>query len=50
MDQPVKRRRIVIQDDDEEEDITSNPDELIDYDNPEEDEGEGEDLMENWQA
>lgn len=42
---PTKRRRIVIEDEDQEE-VISNPDELID-ENPSDDE-EGEDLAENW--
>jgi hypothetical protein len=42
---PTKRRRIVIEDDEQEE-VISNPDELIDENVSDED--DGEDLAENW--
>jgi hypothetical protein len=42
-----KRRRIVIEEDDIDEEVISNPDELVD-DNDNEDDIEGEDLAENW--
>jgi DNA replication licensing factor MCM2 len=43
-----KRRRIIIDDDDDE--VGSNPDMLINDDEIEEEEGEGEDLMETWKS
>jgi hypothetical protein len=42
-----KRRRIVIEEDDINEEVISNPDELVE-DNDNEDDIEGEDLAENW--
>jgi hypothetical protein len=42
-----KRRRIVIEEDDIDEEVISNPDELVE-DNENEDDIEGEDLAENW--
>jgi len=46
-DSANKRRRIIIDDDEDAEEVASNPDEFID-ENADEDEGEGEDLNENW--
>jgi hypothetical protein len=40
-----KRRRIIIEDEDE---VGSNPDELIDDEEVEKEDEEGEDLMETW--
>jgi hypothetical protein len=43
-----KRRRIIIDDDEDNEEVISNPDEFIDENFDEDEEGEGEDLQENW--
>ena len=41
----MKRRRIIIEDEDE---VGSNPDELIDDEEIEKEDEDGEDLMETW--
>jgi hypothetical protein len=46
-DEPSQRRRRIVDDDDDDE-VGSNPDELLEDEVQPEDEGEGDDLNDNW--